>query len=79
MRQADKDTAGQQNTVTVEGGKASTGKLPVTATAAGFTTANKKSPARCVATVSVAGPGGDTDVSNNTGKLVIDVYAKNDF
>lgn len=75
----DKDALGQQNTVTVKGGKTASGKLPVTATTAGFATANKKSPARCVATVSVAGPGGDTDASNNSTELVVDVYDKNDF
>lgn len=75
----DRDTPGQQNTVTVEGGKTASGTLPVTATAAGFATANKKSPARCVATVTATGPGGDTAASNNSTRLVIDVYDKNDF
>jgi len=75
----DKDTLGQQNMVMVKGGTTSGGTLPVTLTATGFSTANKKSPARCTATISVTGPGGDTDATNNTTKLVIDVYDKNDF
>jgi hypothetical protein len=74
----DKDMLGEQNTVTVAGGKRVSGKLSVTATTA-FASGGKKSPARCFATISATGPAGDTDASNNTTKLVIDVYDKNDF
>lgn len=74
-----KDMPGQQNTVTVPGGKIASGNLPVTVNATGFATTNKKSPTRCTAVVTVTGPGGDTDASNNTTRLVIDVYDKNDF
>jgi hypothetical protein len=75
----DRGTIGTQNTTTIKGGNSVRGNLAVTATAADFTTASKKSPARCFATVTVAGPGGDTDATNNTAQLVIDVYDKNDF
>jgi len=74
----DKATEGAQNSVTVAGGKTATAKLPVIAAAAGFASANPKSPARCLATITASGPGGDTDGSNNTTTLVIDVYDKND-
>lgn len=75
----DKDTPAEQNTTIVKGGKANVGKLPVTAAAANFMITNKKSPARCIATVGVTGASGDTDASNNATKLVIDVYDKNDL
>jgi len=79
MADYDKKTAGAQNTATVLGGKTASGTLPVTATASAFTTISKKSPTRCIATVTAVGPGGDTDASNGTTKLVIDVYDKHDF
>ena len=41
-------------------------------------TPNKLSPQRCVVTVSAAGPGGDSDGSNNTTQVVIDVIDRND-
>ena len=77
----DMDTtmSGTQNPVTVKGGMPKRGKLPVTVHSASVLTTNKKSPTRCIATVTVAGPGGDTDATNNTSTLVIDVYDKNDF
>jgi hypothetical protein len=75
----DSEMPGAQNSVTLPSGKVAYGALPVTATAAAFTTSARKSPSRCTATVSVAGPGGDTDASNNTTQLVIDVYDRNDF
>jgi len=74
----DSRMSGPQNPVTVKGGKIKSGTLPVTASMA-ITTPSKKSPTRCIATVTVAGPGGDTDGTNNTTKLVIDVYDKHDF
>ena len=47
--------------------------------AAAFTAGNAKSPARCTAEITVAGPGGDSDASNDITKLVIDVTDRNDF
>jgi len=75
----DSKTAGAQATVVVKGGKTASGRLPVTVTAGDFATANAKSPSRCLALVSVTGPGGDTAPSNSTTRLVIDVYDKNDY
>lgn len=70
---------GAQSSVTLRGGELGVGRLLVTASASGFTTSSKKSPARCTATLSVSGPGGDPNITNNTTQLVIDVYDKNDF
>ena len=77
----DMDTtmAGAQSAVTVQGGRAKIGKLSVTASSTLVATANKKSPTRCRATLTVVGPGGDTDGTNNTSTLLIDVYDRNDF
>ena len=61
------------------GGAGKTGTLPLTLVSSDVHTPNKLSPQRCIATVSAAGPGGDSDGSNNTTQLVIDVIDKNDF
>lgn len=74
----DSRTAGKQNSVVVKGGKKASGKLLVTAGAADFETASAKSPARCIALVSVDGPGGDTEGTNDQTLLIIDVYDRND-
>jgi hypothetical protein len=67
-------------TVTVAGGKKQKSALTVTADAAAFTSAGAKSPARCTAEVTTTGPTDpDADPTNNTTKLVIDVFDRNDF
>jgi len=71
--------AGAQNTALLTGGQTKQGTLPLTINASAFLSPNKKSPARCTAVLTVTGPGGDSDGSNNTTKLVIDVTDKNDF
>ncbi|HVM97211.1 MAG TPA: hypothetical protein VMT89_12535 [Candidatus Acidoferrales bacterium] len=56
--------------------------MAIRATAAGFATANQKSPARCVATLTaVTNVGGNVepDSSNNSTNLVIDVVDHTDF
>jgi hypothetical protein len=75
----DNGTAGQQNTVTVAGGAKATALLPLTIDAAQFVTVEARSPARCTATLTATGPGGDTDASNNTSRLVIDVIDHSDL
>jgi hypothetical protein len=69
---------GPGNAVTVVGGAKKGGKMVVTA-ASTVSTPNKLSPQRCVATVSAVGPNGDSDPTNNTSQLVIDVIDRNDF
>jgi cysteine-rich repeat protein len=55
------------------------GRLVVNAQAASFQSRSLRSPARCVAVVTATGPSGDTDPSNNTSWLVLDVVDRNDF
>jgi hypothetical protein len=46
---------------------------------AAFTAANSKSPQRCVATMTASDASPDAETSNDTTRLVIDVYDKNDL
>lgn len=71
-------TAGIQSSVVVPRSAKKPATLPLTATSSA-STPNKLSPQRCVATVSVTGPSGDLDGSNNVTQLVIDILDKNDF
>jgi hypothetical protein len=71
-------TTGIQSSVVVPGSAKKPATLPLTATSSA-STPNKLSPQRCVATVSVTGPSGDLDGSNNVTQLVIDILDKNDF
>jgi hypothetical protein len=75
----DPNMGGSQNTVTVAGGKSAKGTLAITVASAGFTTTSKKSPGRCTAVLTATGPPGDTDPSNNTTNLVIEVIDNNDL
>jgi len=70
---------GSGSHATVAGGANKVGTLPLSVTSSQVHTPNKLSPQRCVATVSAAGPGGDSDGSNNTTQLVIDALDKNDY
>ena len=75
----DNATIGAQNTAQVTGGQSKGGTLALTINASAFLSPNKKSPARCTAVLTASGPGGDSDGSNNSTNLVIDVIDKNDF
>lgn len=75
----DNDTDGRQSSVAVGGGAKVTGLLPLTIVAAQFDTVNVRSPARCTALLTATGPGGDSDATNNTTRLVIDVIDHSDF
>jgi len=68
-------------TQTVAGGAVgSRAKLTVNVTGAGFSAKNAKSPARCTAVLTVAGSSNpDTDPSNNSTNLVIDVNDRADY
>jgi len=55
------------------------GSVGMLINAAAFTTANAKSPARCVAVLTASGPTGDADLGNNTSRLTIDVLDANDY
>jgi hypothetical protein len=75
----DSDTIGAQDSTGVIGGKTAKARIQVTVTSAGFVTPSKKTPSRCTAIITSTGPGGDTDATNNTAALVLDVVDNNDF
>jgi len=75
----DSELSGNQTSVSVPAGKKRRGRLEFSANTTVFTTRNARSPDRCVAMVAGSGPAGDTDPSNNTSLLVIDVYDHNDY
>jgi YVTN family beta-propeller protein/cysteine-rich repeat protein len=66
-------------TADIEGGADAKGEVTMTLPAAGASSASKRSPARCVATVTANGPPGDMTPANNTATIQIDVVDYNDF
>ncbi|MBI4518975.1 MAG: right-handed parallel beta-helix repeat-containing protein [Deltaproteobacteria bacterium] len=70
---------GPQTGARVKGGMSKGGPLPITVYAGRFATPNGKSPARCTALITVTGPGGSGDPTNDTTRLVIDVVDFNDY
>lgn len=70
---------GSQNSVVVEGGKRMRGALTLTVHADDFYSPTRQSLARCTANVTVAGPGGDSDGTNNTTRVTIGVFDRNDL
>jgi hypothetical protein len=53
--------------------------LPLTIQAAAFDSGNPRSPHRCIAILTAEDASPDADSSNDTTRLVIDVYDQNDF
>lgn len=74
----DRRTAGYQSRLVLRRGKRAKGSLGLVIRADAFTTPSDESPRRCTALVTATGTG-DTDPSNNTTRLVIDVYDRNDY
>ncbi len=74
----DRRVDGEQESVLLAGGRKGRGALTVVVDTDDFLSGGKKSPARCLATVRVSGPGGDVDASNDVTRLVLDVYDAND-
>jgi hypothetical protein len=72
-------TPGVQNAVNVASGSTRIGSLALTINAAAFKTLNLRSPARCTVMLAASGPSGDTDATNNSTRLVIEVIDRNDF
>jgi cysteine-rich repeat protein len=70
--------AGIQTRMMLRRGKRAKGSLGLTVNAASFDSPSAESPRRCTALITVTGAG-DTDPSNNTTKLVVDVVDRNDF
>lgn len=75
----DADTPGTQNSVVVAGQKSARGSLTVSVNAADFYSANRRALGRCTASLTASGPGGDSDPSNNTTRLQINVFDRNDL
>jgi hypothetical protein len=75
----DSTTAGAQTSVVVVGQRKARGSLAITVDADDFYSPGRRALARCHATLTVAGPGGDTDASNNTTRMVINVFDRNDL
>lgn len=67
------------NEVLVRGARKARGMLDLTIDADQFTTLVKGSLARCTAHLTVHGPGGDTDATNDSTQLIIDVIDDNDL
>lgn len=75
----DKRTPGEQSSVTVKGGGKARGLVRLTIVGSQFDTVDVRSPDRCTALLTVVGPGGDSDASNDTTRLVIDVIDRADL
>jgi hypothetical protein len=71
--------AGDQASVDIPRGKKRKGKLTLTVNAAAFEATSSKSPARCTATLTADPLAGETDLTNNTVPIVIDVTDGNDY
>jgi len=78
---ADLDAAsdGDQNAVLLTGGSRRSGFVPVTIDGALFQSTSHTSPDRCTAILTASGSGGDTDPSNNTTRIIINVIDDSDF
>src|SRR5262249_22760066 len=72
-------TAGNQITASRPTGGTKKGKLVLNGSAANVTTRSLRSPTRCVAVLNATGPAGDTDATNNTAWMVVDIIDRNDF
>ena len=70
---------GAQTAAIVASGSTRSGWLALTINGAAFNTLNSISPARCTALLTVSSPIGDSDDTNNTTRLVIDVTDRSDF
>jgi hypothetical protein len=74
----DRRTAGMQTRVRLKRGKRAKGTMGLVIRADAFDSPSDESPRRCTALITATGDG-DTDPSNNTTRLVIDVVDRNDF
>ncbi len=75
----DRTAAGDQSSVLVAGGKRAVARVSLLVANSDFETRSAKSPARCTIELSVIGPGGDSESSNDTTRIPIDVIDRNDF
>ncbi len=75
----DRDTPGAQSSVVVRGQRDAIGTVEVGVQAADFLSPSRRSLARCTALLTVTGPGGDSDPSNNVTRMVVNVFDRNDL
>lgn len=73
------DEAGIQNPIVVRGGRREKGTVEVSLDAAAVHSPSRKSPARCVAYLSVVGTGSEGDTTNDRAEVVIEIADYNDF
>ncbi len=71
--------AGAQTSAVVRGNATVNARVSLTVDAGVFDTENASSPARCTASITATGPGGDTEATNDTTLLTVDVTDNNDF
>ena len=74
----DRRLAGHQTRMLLRRGKRAKGTLGLTIRSEAFASPSDESPRRCTALITATGYG-DTDPSNNTTRLVIDVIDRNDY
>lgn len=68
-----------QTSVLVGAGRQARATIPITVRGADFFSPTSRARARCIATLSVSSSTGDTDPSNNTTRMVVNVYDRNDM
>ncbi len=74
----DRRTAGMQSRMMLRRGRRARGSLGLIIRSEAFDSPSDESPRRCIALITATGAG-DTDASNNTTRLVIDVIDRNDY
>lgn len=75
---ADRRTVGVQSWLMLRRGRRAKGSLGLIVRAEAFASPSDESPRRCTALITVTGAG-DTEPSNNTTRLVVDVIDRKDF
>ncbi|MFN2375280.1 MAG: DUF4215 domain-containing protein [Candidatus Binatia bacterium] len=73
----DRRAVGMQTTLSLRRGRRAKGSLGLIVRADAFESPSDESPRRCTVLVTATGPG-DTDATNNTTRLVLDVIDRND-
>lgn len=75
----DRALPGPQNLVLIAAGASKVANVTVRCDAEAFASPGKKAPARCTALLTAGGPSGDTNSANDSARLVIDVFDRNDW
>ncbi len=75
----DRRAEGAQPSVVVRGERKARGRLAVEVHADDFYSPGRRAMGRCHAVLTVSGPGGDSDPSNDATRMVVNVYDRNDM